>query len=166
MEVSSARVQRKVAKSMRFVEKIQSTQAALATRDKGIHKKSKRKSKKGESLRQLQAESLAGALGSLSESLGQALPPTDHTSSKPKALTAKSRQKLVLEETRQMSAVLAHPSFKSDPFSAIHEHLKLRVPALQDSSKAKLPLAKEKKLKESSGAQAKKTKPKKMAMRK
>ena len=51
------------------------------------------------------------------------------------SLTSKKRQKLVVEETQHLRAVLEHPAFVADPFAALQEHLQNTVapPPLEDS---------------------------------
>ena len=42
-------------------------------------------------------------------------------------VSQKRRQRIAALETGQLTAVLAHPAFQSDPFAAIQEHLKNTV---------------------------------------
>ena len=50
------------------------------------------------------------------------------SSQKPSSrVSQKRRQRIAALETGQLSAVLAHPAFQSDPFAAIQEHLKNTV---------------------------------------
>ena len=43
------------------------------------------------------------------------------------------RQKLVVEETQHLQAVLEHPAFVADPFAALQEHLQNTVAPPVDS---------------------------------
>ncbi len=46
------------------------------------------------------------------------------------------RQKLVVEETQHLRAVLEHPAFVADPFAALQEHLQNTVaPPIQPGEK-------------------------------
>ncbi|KAL3691059.1 hypothetical protein R1sor_004710 [Riccia sorocarpa] len=116
---------RKQDKQMLFVSKLQENQKLSVK--KTIGKKRKRTREKA-----------AKALGSLS-SLLESLPKQDEViastvSFKKKQLTSKSHQKVVVKETKQLAAVLAHPEFQADPYSAIQQHLSntLAIPESQD----------------------------------
>jgi hypothetical protein len=53
-------------------------------------------------------------------------------------VNCKSRQKLVAKETKQLAAVLAHPEFVSNPFSAVQQHLENTLgPQINTESKPK-----------------------------
>lgn len=112
----SGRVKRKIAKQLRFLSKLQETQRAVGPK-KIITKNKRKKQKRTKS-----------ALSNLS-SLSEFLPSLDDQGSglsielQPKTPNAKARQKLVLNETKQLAKVLAHPVFKLNPYSAIQQHL-------------------------------------------
>ena len=76
--------------------------------------------------------SLAEALESTASSRVQALPPATSSSK----VTEKRRQRIAAHETTQLSAVLAHPAFQSDPFAAIQEHLNNTVVRSQPGGKS------------------------------
>lgn len=109
---SSLRLKRKLTKQMQFLSKVQETHSVLAAK-KTISKKKRRHKK--------------SALNNLS-SLVEVLPLFKEKSS-PKQLQlhrrnqGRARQQLVVGESKQLSKVLGHPQFKSNPFTAIHEHL-------------------------------------------
>ncbi|KAF8410122.1 hypothetical protein HHK36_002644 [Tetracentron sinense] len=98
-------------------------------------------------------------LSSLSEFLPEfrAAPrqPLSATNSK---LNAKSRQKLIEKEGKQLRMVLNHPAYQLDPLSAIHQHLEntkpipIKKPGQRSCKSGKK--AKGKKSKASSGVQS------------
>ncbi|KAL2622922.1 hypothetical protein R1flu_003127 [Riccia fluitans] len=105
---------RKQDKQMRFVSKLQDNQKLSVKKTLGKKRKRTR-------------EKAAKALGSLS-SLLESLPKQEEViassvSFKRNQLTNKSHQKVVVKETKQLAAVLAHPEFQADPFAAIQQHL-------------------------------------------
>ncbi|CAI5945509.1 unnamed protein product [Closterium sp. NIES-64] len=69
-------------------------------------------------------------LDTLASSLGDALPDALALGKEgEKRLSAKQRGKIVVEETKQMAAVLSHPAFKANPFTAIQQHLSNTLPS-------------------------------------
>lgn len=137
MEPGSSRLKRKLTKKMQFLSRLQETQSILGTTK--IISKRKRHQKKS-------------ALNNLS-CLAEVLP--SFKESKPKQLhlprrnQARARQQLVVSEAQQLSKVLGHPQFKTNPFSAIHEHLvnTLGPVLLEDEGKASKKKGAEKKRK-------------------
>eukprot|EP01018_Ginkgo_biloba_P019632 Gb_17502 [translate_table: standard] len=109
-------MKRKIAKQMRFYARVQETQQALSA-TKAIAKKKHRRnrSKSGKTLNDL--SSLAEFLPTFNDQTSA------HQRTAISKLNCKSRQKLVAKETQQLAAVMAHPVFKSNPFSAIQQHL-------------------------------------------
>jgi len=124
-------MKRKIAKHMRFYAKLQETQQALAATKSIAKKKQQRKRNiSGQTLKDL--SSLAESLPIFSDkkSVTQI-----HESAK---VNCKSRQKLVAKETKQLAAVLAHPEFVSNPFSAVQQHLENTLgPQINMESKPK-----------------------------
>lgn len=124
-------MKRKFAKQMRFYAKVQETQQALIA-TKSIAKKRQRRKRNisGQTLKDL--SSLAESLPMFSDkkSVSQI-----YDSAK---VNCKSRQKLVAKETKQLAAVLAHPVFVSNPFSAVQQHLENTLgPQINKESKPK-----------------------------
>lgn len=123
---SSLRLKRKLNKKMQFLSKIHETQHILGAK-KVISKK--KRGRKKSALNNLSV--LAEVLPSVNEKSMTAKP---HTL--PKRNQARARQQLVVNEVKQLSKVLAHPQFKSNPFSAIHQHLVNTLsPLLEDTVK-------------------------------
>ncbi|XP_057867460.2 uncharacterized protein LOC131074798 [Cryptomeria japonica] len=120
-------VKRKMLKQMLFYAKLQENQQALSVK-RTIAKKSRRqRNKSGQTLNDLSC--LAESLPSFTD------PKSVATSTK---LYCKSCQKLVVKETKQLAAVLAHPVFNSDPFSAIQQHLENTLgPQINTEAKSK-----------------------------
>lgn len=124
-------MKRKIAKHMRFYAKLQETQQALAA-TKSIAKKKQRSKRNisGQTLKDL-------------SSLGESLPMFSDKKSVPQMyesakVNCKSRQKIVAKETKQLAAVLAHPVFVSNPFSAVQQHLENTLgPQINMESKPK-----------------------------
>jgi len=114
--VVRASVKRKMDKQLRFLSKLQETQRVLSAK-KTISKK-RRRSQSGKTLNDL--SSLAEFLPALGTPT-TAAPPT-------KILRSKAKQKIVVNETKQLAAVLAHPQFQSNPFAAIQQHLIATLP--------------------------------------
>lgn len=122
-----ASVKRKMAKQMRFLNKLEETQRVLSAK-KTISKK-RRKSQTGKTLNDL---------SSLSEFLPSVTSSTTATTTK--ILRSKAKQKIVTDETKQLAAVLAHPQFKANPFAAIQQHLATTIPAPTPEPAAKAPV--------------------------
>ncbi|XP_024359792.1 uncharacterized protein [Physcomitrium patens] len=112
-----ASVKRKMAKQIRFLNKLEETQRVLSAQKKNFKKK--RKSQKtGRALNDL---------SSLSEFLPSITASTTTTTSS-KVLRSKAKQTIVTNETKQLAAVLSHPQFKANPFAAIQQHLTTTLP--------------------------------------
>lgn len=124
MRQTGARVQRKVVKQMRFLERLQKTQQVLAT-TKTLGKKKRRKSSQNVGLALGTLPELADLLPSLEE-LGK----NKTKSPRPlaKVLHNKGRQKITSEETKQLAAVISHPAYKTNPLAAIRQHLLNTMP--------------------------------------
>jgi len=124
-------MKRKIAKHMRFYAKLQETQQALAV-SKSIAKKKQRGKRNisGKTLKDL-------------SSLAESLPVFSTKKSVPQMyenakVNCKSRQKIVAKETKQLAAVLTHPVFVSNPFSAVQQHLENTLgPQINTESKPK-----------------------------
>jgi len=109
-------LKRKFSKQMRFYANLQETQQALSA-TKSIAKK-----------RQRRKRNISGQTFKDLSSLAESLPIFSDKKSVPQIndsakFSCKSRQKLVAKETKQLAAVLAHPVFVSNPFSAVQQHL-------------------------------------------
>ncbi|BBN13233.1 hypothetical protein MPTK1_6g01880 [Marchantia polymorpha subsp. ruderalis] len=128
---------RKQDKQLRFINKLQDNQKLSVK--KTIGKKRKRTREKAKALSSL--SSLLDSLPTQEEVIASPL------SFKKKQLTRKSHQKVVVKETKQLAAVLAHPEFQTDPFAAIQQHLTNTLPA--PDPPAKKPDGKGKKKKKS-----------------
>lgn len=124
-------MKRKIAKHMRFYAKLQEAQQALAV-SKSIAKKKQRGKRNisGKTLKDL--SSLAESLPMFSEKKSV---PQMYENAK---VNCKSRQKIVAKETKQLAAVLTHPVFVSNPFSAVQQHLENTLgPQINTESKPK-----------------------------
>lgn len=124
-------MKRKMAKQMRFYAKLQETQQALIA-TKSIAKKRQRRKRNisGQTLKDLSSLSESLPMFSDKKSVSQV-----YDSAK---VNCKSRQKLVAKETKQLAAVLAHPVFVSNPFSAVQQHLENTLgPQINMESKPK-----------------------------
>lgn len=120
-------LKRKMLKQMLFYAKLQENQQALSAKRTIAKKSRRRRNKSGQTLKDLSC--LAETLPSFRE------PKSVAASTK---LNCKSRQKLVVKETKQLAAVLAHPVFHSDPFSAIQQHLENTLgPQINTEAKSK-----------------------------
>lgn len=124
-------MKRKLAKHMRFYAKLQETQQALAVSKSIAKKKQRRKTNiSGKTLKDL-------------SSLAESLPVFSKKNSVPQMyenakVNCKSRQKIVAKETKQLAAVLTHPVFVSNPFSAVQQHLENTLgPQINTESKPK-----------------------------
>ncbi|XP_062176459.1 uncharacterized protein LOC133881530 isoform X2 [Alnus glutinosa] len=116
----------KFEKKRQFYGKVRETVAVLSAQ-KAIGKKK---------LRRGQKKLKTYDLSSLSEFLPELKAPQQPT---PEAfnLNCKSRQKLILKEGKQLSAVLNHPVFQSDPLAAIYQHLQSTQPVTDEKPKKK-----------------------------
>ncbi|PON88125.1 ribosome biogenesis protein [Trema orientale] len=124
---SSTKADRKFEKKLEFYAKVRDTVATL-TAQKTIAKKKKLRSRH----RKLKAYDLS--------SLSEFLPEFKKSQQPPPAefkLNCKSRQKLILKEAKQLSTVLKHPSFQSDPLASIHQHLESTQPVIDEKPKKK-----------------------------
>lgn len=124
-------MKRKIAKHMRFYAKLQEAQQALAV-SKSIAKKKQRGKRNisGKTLKDL--SSLAESLPMFSEK--KSVPQMSENAK----VNCKSRQKIVAKETKQLAAVLTHPVFVSNPFSAVQQHLENTLgPQINTESKPK-----------------------------
>ncbi|CAM6043114.1 unnamed protein product [Sphagnum compactum] len=117
-----ASLKRKMAKQLRFLSKLQETQRVLSATKKIAKKRRRSQTAAGKTLNDL---------SSLAEFLPSIYIPTAAAEAKPttKILRSKARQKIVVQETKQLAAVLAHPQFKSNPFAAIQQHLSNTLPS-------------------------------------
>ncbi|OMO74010.1 hypothetical protein CCACVL1_17015 [Corchorus capsularis] len=129
---------------VQFYAKVGDTVASL-TAKKDITKKKKLRSRQ----RKLKAYDFAA----LSEFLPELQAPKQPTAADFK-LNCKSRQKLILREGKQLSAVQSHPAFQADPLAAIHQHLQNTQPVSEEKPKKKTSKngGKKKKSKKSKGS--------------
>ncbi|KAK3420713.1 hypothetical protein EUGRSUZ_H03226 [Eucalyptus grandis] len=90
---------------------------------------------KKKKLRSRQKKLKAYDLSALSEFLPEAetkqRPPTEFK------LSCRSRGKLILKEGKQLSTVLSHPAFHSNPLAAIQQHLESTQPVMDEKPKKK-----------------------------
>ncbi|GJP34268.1 hypothetical protein CLOM_g18715 [Closterium sp. NIES-68] len=125
----SRRVQKRAAKQMRLMDNLRRTQTLIAAARGDSKTKKASKKKKGAVSNlptSLTLDTLASALG---DALPDALTLTKEADKRHSLLSAKQRGKIVVEETKQMAAVLSHPAFKADPFAAIQQHLSNTLPS-------------------------------------
>jgi hypothetical protein len=101
---------------------LQETQRVLSATKKIAKKRRRSQTAAGKTLNDL---------SSLAEFLPSIYIPTAAAEVKPatKILRSKARQKIVVQETKQLAAVLAHPQFKCNPFAAIQQHLSNTLPS-------------------------------------
>ncbi|EEF28285.1 putative ribosome biogenesis protein slx9-like [Ricinus communis] len=118
----------KFEKKVQFYTKVRDTIASLNAQ-KSITKKKK--------LRSREKKLKAYDLSSLTEFLPELRSPQQPTTAAELKLNCKSRQKLILKEGKQLSAVLNHPAFRSDPLGAIHHHLQSTQPVMDEKAKKK-----------------------------
>ncbi|CAI6012739.1 unnamed protein product [Closterium sp. NIES-65] len=123
----SRRVQKRAAKQTRLMDNLRRTQTLIAAaRGDSKTKKASKKKKKGA----VSNLPTSLTLDTLASSLGDALPDALALGKEgEKRLSAKQRGKIVVEETKQMAAVLSHPAFKANPFTAIQQHLSNTLPS-------------------------------------
>ncbi|KAJ7541732.1 hypothetical protein O6H91_10G074200 [Diphasiastrum complanatum] len=133
---ATSRVQKKIAKQLRFLARLQETASVLSAR-KTISKKRKvRRHDRGR--KNIDLSSLAEFLPDLNEKSRDA-----KSVKVSKVFRNKARQEVVVKETKQLAAVLAHTAFQSNPFSAIQQHLINTLP--KQAVPAKKPVAPHKK---------------------
>ncbi|GAV62287.1 hypothetical protein CFOL_v3_05811 [Cephalotus follicularis] len=125
---SKSKADRKFEKKLEFYAKVRDSVASL-TAKKAITKKKK--------VRSQQKKLKAYDLSSLSEFLPQLKSSQQPTLSAELKLNCKIRQKLILKEGKQLSTVLNHPVFQSDPLAAIHQHLESTQPITKEKPKEK-----------------------------
>uniref|UniRef100_A0A2P2JXJ6 Uncharacterized protein MANES_10G074300 n=1 Tax=Rhizophora mucronata TaxID=61149 RepID=A0A2P2JXJ6_RHIMU len=147
---STSKSERKFEKKLQFYAKVRDSVVALNA-TKSIAKKKK--------LRSRQNKLKAYDLSSLSEFLPELKAPRQQIPAAEHKLNCKSRKKLILKEGKQLSTVLNHPAFLSDPLGAIHQHLESTQPAPDEkpkkmSSKKGGKKSKGKKSKASNGTQS------------
>ncbi|XP_059447478.1 uncharacterized protein LOC132178914 isoform X1 [Corylus avellana] len=116
----------KFEKKRQFYGKVRETVAALSAQ-KAIGKKKKH--------RRGQKKLKVYDLSSLSEFLPELKTPQQPTPAAEFNLNCKSRQKLILKEGKQLSAVLNHPAFRLDPLAAIYQHLQSTQPVTDEKPK-------------------------------
>ncbi|KAI3431111.1 uncharacterized protein J3R85_008036 [Psidium guajava] len=121
----AAKADRKFEKKLLFYAKVRDTVASLGAKS-AIGKKKK--------LRSRQKKLKAYDLSTLSEFLPEAetkqlRPPTEFK------LSCRSRGKLILKEGKQLSTVLNHPAFQSNPLASIQQHLESTQPVLNEKPK-------------------------------
>ncbi|KDP47140.1 hypothetical protein JCGZ_22136 [Jatropha curcas] len=126
---SETKADRKFEKKLQFYTKVRDTVASLNAQ-KSINKKKK--------LRSRQKKLKAYDLSTLTEFLPELNAPKQPTPTSEFKLNCKSRQKLILKEAKQLSTVLNHPAFQSDPLEAIHQHLLSTQPVVDEKPKKKL----------------------------
>ncbi|KAM2493468.1 hypothetical protein PS1_044867 [Malus domestica] len=146
---SSTKAGRKFEKKLEFYAKVRDAVSSLGAQ-KAIVKKKK--------LRSRQKKLKAYDLSSFSEFLPE-LKEKRPTPVSELKINCKSKKKLVLKEGKQLTTVLNHPTFKSNPLAAIHQHLQSTRPVVDGKpvkrkNKSGSKKRKEKKSKASVGPQA------------
>ncbi|KAL5790569.1 hypothetical protein ACOSQ2_005457 [Xanthoceras sorbifolium] len=124
--IESTKSDNKFEKKLQFYAKVRDTVTSL-TAKKAITKKKKVRSRH----KKLKAYDLS----SLTEFLPQLKGSRQPAPAPEFKLNCKSRQKLILKEGKQLSAVLNHPTFQEDPLAAIHQHLESTQPMSNDKPK-------------------------------
>ncbi|WCJ17791.1 hypothetical protein M5689_000184 [Euphorbia peplus] len=122
----SGKSDRKFEKKLEFYAKVRDKVAGLNA-EKLIKKKKLRSRQK-----KLKVYDLSSLTEFLPEVKASAPQPTQFK------LNCKSRKKLLLKESKQLSTVLNHPAFQSDPLQAIHQHLQNTQPPADEKPKKKL----------------------------
>ncbi|CAI5477921.1 unnamed protein product [Closterium sp. Yama58-4] len=126
----SRRVQKRAAKQTRLMDNLRRTQTLIAAaRGESKTKKASKKKKKGAVSNLPTTLTLDTLASSLGDALPDALALGKEAEKRQAVLSAKQRGKIVVEETRQMAAVLSHPAFKANPFTAIQQHLSNTLPS-------------------------------------
>ncbi|KAL3730436.1 hypothetical protein ACJRO7_027453 [Eucalyptus globulus] len=123
----ASKADRKFEKKVQFYAKVRDNVVSLSAKS-AIGKKKK--------LRSRQKKLKAYDLSALSEFLPEAetkqqRPPTEFK------LSCRSRGKLILKEGKQLSTVLSHPAFHSNPLAAIQQHLESTQPVMDEKPKKK-----------------------------
>ncbi|KAL5855482.1 hypothetical protein ACOSQ4_005284 [Xanthoceras sorbifolium] len=128
-KTESTKSDNKFEKKLQFYAKVRDTVTSL-TAKKAITKKKKVRSRH-KKLKVYDLSSLTEFLPELKGSRQLAPAPEFK-------LNCKSRQKLILKEGKQLSAVLNHPTFQEDPLAAIHQHLESTQPISDDKPKKRM----------------------------
>ncbi|KAG9456883.1 hypothetical protein H6P81_001391 [Aristolochia fimbriata] len=118
----------KFEKKLAFYSKVKETVTSLAVK-KGISKKNK--------LRTRQKKLKAYDLSTLSEFLPDVKSVRSPPQDSDLKLNCKSRRRILEKESAILEAVLSHPVFKSDPISAIHQHLQSTQPPSVNDNQVK-----------------------------
>ncbi|KAJ8763454.1 hypothetical protein K2173_002337 [Erythroxylum novogranatense] len=116
----------KFEKKIRFYATVRDTVATLNAK-KSITKK--------KNLRRRQKKLKAYDLTTLSEFLPELKDPQKPKEVPEIKLNCKSRKQLILKEGKQLSTVLNHPAFLSDPLGSIHQHLESTQPPQEENKK-------------------------------
>lgn len=117
---ASKKADRKFEKKLQFYSKVREAVASLSAK-KAIEKKNKNARRRQKKLKAYDLSTLTDFLPDLTEEQNPAPPANSE-------VNCKSRQKLVLKESKQLMTVLGHPVFQSDPLAAIHQHLQSTQP--------------------------------------
>ncbi|XP_010553739.1 PREDICTED: putative ribosome biogenesis protein slx9-like [Tarenaya hassleriana] len=124
-----SKADKKFEKKLQFYAKVRDTVASLSVQ-KEIEKKKKRRGRQNK-LKAYDLSALSEFLPEFNASRESAAP-TVYAK-----LNCKNRQKLILEEGKNLSNVLNHPAFQADPFGSIHQHLQSTQPAVEEQPKKK-----------------------------
>ncbi|CAL5209909.1 unnamed protein product [Lathyrus oleraceus] len=117
----------KMEKKERFYANVKSTVASLTAQKfakKSIAKKSKQQRRQEKKLKAYSLSSLLETLPELKEQLKAPPKPLEANFK----LNCKNRQKLVLEEGKNLSEIFKNHSFQMNPLAAIHQHLRNQQP--------------------------------------
>ncbi|KAJ7967506.1 Ribosome biogenesis protein slx9-like [Quillaja saponaria] len=123
-----SKANRKFEKKLDFYAKVKDAVSSLGAQ-KSISKKNK--------VRSRQKKLKAYDLSTLSAFLPELKAPRQPGPQDELKLNCKSRQKLILKESKQLSTVLSHPAFQLDPLAAIHQHLQSTQPVVEEKPKKK-----------------------------
>ncbi|MED6144614.1 hypothetical protein PIB30_017348 [Stylosanthes scabra] len=129
-EKAESKSNHKLDKKLQFYSKVKDAVACLSAQ-KSITKKNSKQQRRQKKLK-------AYDLSALSELLPDPeLKAPRKPDLRPVKVKPTSRQKILLREVQQFSAVLNNPLFQLDPKSAIHQHLRSTLPIVEEQQPKK-----------------------------
>ncbi|CAI8604920.1 unnamed protein product [Vicia faba] len=123
-DASESKLHLKFDKKELFYAKVKYSAASLAAQKSIAKKKSKQERRQEKKLKAYSLSSLLETLPELKEQLKAPLKPQEANFK----LNCKNRQKLVLEEGKNLSEIFKNHSFQTNPLAAIHQHLRNKQP--------------------------------------
>jgi hypothetical protein len=118
-----AHVQRKLARKVKFLDRVASSKVKALAAVKSLKKRTQRKKKVLPSLDTL-AESLRLVDAAAQQETAKEAGKPDHT----RVTSAKGRMHAVAKESSRLQQVLSHPQFQANPLLAITNHLNASLP--------------------------------------